>query len=145
MRYYRQALEKDPLLLTKGAGIWVGGDEKIPFDDTPLYAFLLAFVLLTLYKESGLLDPLLLKRDFLRTLSSPKEVRKLIETAWDVLLRYGNSVPLQLASFALEGGREELLARALRSHREGDLDLILLDALSLGRNHLRSTFKERRA
>jgi len=122
----------------------VGSDEKIPFDDTPLYAFLLAFVLLTLYREWGLLDPLLLKRNLLKTLSSPEEVGRLIEIAWEVLFHYGNAVPLQLASFALEVGREELFARALRSHREGDLDQVLLDALSLGRNHLRSAFKERR-
>lgn len=123
----------------------MGSDEKFPFDDTPLYAFLLAFVLLTLYREWGLLDPPLLKRDLLKTLSSPKEVGKLIEDAWEVLLHHGNSVPLQLASFALEEGREELLARALRFHQEGDLDRILLDALSLGRNYLRSAFKERKA
>jgi hypothetical protein len=145
VRYCRQALEKDPLLLTKGAGVWVGGDEKTPFDDAPLYAFLLAFVLLTLYRERGLLDPLLLKRNLLKTLSSPEEVGKLIETAWEVLLHYGNPVPLQLTSYALDEGREELLTRALRSHREGGLDRVLLDALSLGRNHLRSAFKERRA
>ncbi len=144
VRYRRRALEKDPLLLTKGAGIWVGDDERVSFDDTPLYAFLLAFVLLTLYREWGLMDLLLLKRELLRTLSSPKEVEKLMEGAWEVLLRHGNPVPLQLASYALEGGREELLARALR-HREEDLDRVLLDALSLGRNHLRSLFKERRA
>jgi len=123
----------------------VGGDEEISFYDAHLYAFLLAFVLLTLYREWGLLDPLLLKRDLLKTLSSPEGVEKLIEAAWEVFLRHGNSVPLQLASFALEGGREELLTRALRSHREGDLDRILLDALSLGRNHLKSAFKERRS
>jgi len=144
VRYRRQALEKDPLLLTKGTGVWVGSDEENPFDDTPLYAFLLAFVLLNLYRESGLLDPFILKREFLKTLSSPREVEKLIEGAWEVLFHYGSPVPLQLASFALEEGREELLARALRSHREGDLDQVLLDALSLGRNHLRSAFKERR-
>jgi hypothetical protein len=144
-RYCRQALEKDPLLLTKGAGIWVGDDGKAPFDDTPLYAFLLAFVLLTLYKEWGLMDPLLLRRELLRTLSSPRGVEKLMEGAWEVLFRHGNPVPLQLASYALEEGREELLARTLRSYREGSLDRVLLDALSLGRNHLRSLFKERRA
>ncbi len=144
VRYRRQALEKDPLLLTKGAGIWVGDGEKASFDDPPLYAFLLAFVLLTLYREWGLMDPLLLRRELLRALSSPKEVEKLMEGAWEVLLRHGNPVPLQLASYALEVGREELLARALR-HKEGDLGRVLLDALSLGRNHLRSLFKERRA
>jgi hypothetical protein len=145
VRYYREDLEKNPLLLTNGTGVWVRGDKKISFDDTPLYAFALAFVLLILYREWGLLDPLLLKRDLLKALSSPEEVGKLIEVAWEVLLHHGNSVPLQLASFALEEGREELLAKALRSHRKGDLDRILLDALSLGRNHLRSAFKERRA
>lgn len=144
MRYCREDLEKNPLLLTNGTGVWVGVDEKVPFDDTPLYAFALAFVLLTLYKEWGLLNPLLLKRDLLKTLSSPNEVKKLMEVAWEVLLHHGNSVPLQLASFALEKGREELLAKATHFDREGDLDRVLLDALSLGRNHLRNAFKERR-